>query len=181
MKNKIYIKLFEFCDQKSWTLRGSNIYESTFYEEYKLEFRCEDICWYYTVYPRKYSKYSDSYDEEPEYIGAITLNNLGKFFYSLIMFGILFGIKLWIGIDGYIWLLPIISIFLSYFQISIFNWKFYKSLKLVKYTIDNIQTIREKESEEELNNQIVEIVNKKMGENPRLTRKEKLKQIKKSE
>jgi hypothetical protein len=90
MKNKIYSKLFQFCDPKSWAkifsteIKG---YSSSFYPEYKLEFKCEGIIWRFLVYKKQY--YNNSYEDIPSHKGFVTFNKTGKFVVFTIFYSFL--------------------------------------------------------------------------------------------
>lgn len=179
MKNKIYSKLFEFVDPKTWTKYGSDI-ESSFYKEYKLKFTLGELVWRYKIYP-SYSYSNGGYDSSSCYSGLVTLNKSGKIIVSTAIF--LFGfITLYIlGVRSYyVYILTaILSVFFSFFIISIWNWKIYKSLRKAQYHINNVIKIKTEEDEERLNQEINKIVNTTIAKNPKLARKTKLEKLKK--
>lgn len=180
MKNKIYSKLFEFVDPKTWVKYGRDI-ESSFYKEYKLKFTLGELGWIYKIYP--YSRYSnDSYDSSTCYSGVITLNKSGKILVSTAIFLVGFIILYFLlGVKSYYVyiLVGMLSIFFSFFIISVWNWKIYKALRKAQYHINNAIKIKTEEDEEKLNQQINNIVNTTIAKNPKLARKTKLEKLKK--
>lgn len=196
---RTYLRLFDFCDIKSWTA-DKNSYNSKYYKEYKLEFLSGDTCWLYRVYPASYT-YSHSeyiptgYISEYCHQGIVTLNGLGKFIWTWSMF------ISFLLIQNYIFKVPVfpydnlimnlnnhcvlyigyifVSHILSLFIYSVFNWKLYRILKKVEYVINNAQAIKEKEDQEILYKKIVSIVNNKVSTDPKLARRIKLKQLNK--
>lgn len=185
MKNKIYSKLFEFVDPKSWIISShvNKTLESTFYTEYKLVFKNKDFSWYYYIYPNDTNKYSrNEYSSSYSYQDLVTLNVSGKISISIATFIILFLI-FWFGFDiksSLLYILCLIfSIISSFFMFSIWNWKIYKALRKAQYNINNAEKIKEKEKEKKLNEEIVGIVNAAVAKNPKLARKTKLQKIKK--
>jgi hypothetical protein len=185
MKNKIYGKLFEFCDPKSWVKYSiSGKYTSTFYDQYELELKCGDLGWYYLLY-KSYSGRNGrkEYETSSCHEGFITLNIGGKVLFTLtiVMFtyliSVIFNVPITFDIKhilmylGYI----VFVVFLSFFIFSINNWKIYKALRRAQ----NIEKIKSKESDEILNTEIVQIVNSAVANNPKLARKNKLKKLNK--
>jgi len=184
MKNKIYAKLFQFCDPKSWEKQNyPKKFTSTFYKEYKLEFKCNDLGWYYLLYKRyPIDTYTNRYNDNAEHTGFITPNKIGKFLFVLSgIFLLLILQSIFSSFDFNLRQLFIIvyeMIFfsvLSFFIFSIFNWKIYLSLRKAQ----NIEKIKLKESNEVLDKEIVEIVNNTIAKNPKLARKTKLKNLNK--
>lgn len=180
MKNKIYSKLFEFVDPKTWVKYGRDI-ESSFYKEYKLKFTLGELGWKYKIYP-SYSYSNGGYDSSSCYSGLVTLNKSGKSLVSTAIF--LFGFIILYFVLGvrsyYVYILTgMISVFSSFFIISIWNWKIYKALRKAQYHINNAIKIKTEEDEEKLNKEINNIVNTTIAKNPKLARKTKLEKLKK--
>ena len=186
MKNKIYSELFKFADIKSWreidTSREnvSTLFVSEYYKEYKLEFIKKIYFWWYVIYSN--DRYGD-YSSSPCYVGIITLSILGKILCTVVLFIALCIAYIFIPKLGSIYLMISIflalSHFLSYFAVSIFNWGFYKKLRNVQFYIANAATLQKKEEDEILKREVVKIINKKIGEDPKLARKIKLDQLNK--
>lgn len=197
MKNKIYSKLYKFCDIKTWAkdVQQNNRavckikYYTKFYKEYKLEFQNTHTGWFYVLYKGSYNDYECNASHK----GLVTLNKTGKFLMTFGMLIFIAGIR-WL-LYGYNLIIPnhpqqllnlaiilgfvAFSILFSFLCISIFHWKFYMILRKVQYYIRNKDNIKRKEEEEELNKTIVTIVNNTMSKNPKLARKTKLEELKK--
>jgi len=187
MKNKIYSKLFQFCEPKSWVKRENTIeptnYSSAFYPEYKLEFKCEGLVWRYYIYKKQY--YNNSYEDRYCHKGFVTFNKTGKLLFLLIFFGFFVLFNSVVG--NTIFLQPkIISLiilflfltiahFLSKLVLSIFNWKIYLALRKAQ----NCEKLKIKDDHEKLEKEIVQIVNQAVAKNPKLARKKKLLQLEK--
>lgn len=198
MKAKAYIKLFEFCDPKSWTKDKDSSYISNFYREYKLELKSDTIFWNYMVYRAderdlRAGYAQPSYKDKPCHEGTIRLNLLGRFFNSWVLFGLMLIVQ---GTFLNIPVFPLDSLkanFLNHYVLYcsyvifshllsyglVFNFKMNKVLKEALYNVNNKETIREKEEAELLAKEISNIVNAKLASNPRLARKNKLKQLNK--
>lgn len=190
MKNKIYSKLFQYVDPKSWVknsigTNGDYSYTSDFYPEYKLEFYSTGIVWIYKLYPKESVSYGSytRYSSHTCHTGFVTLNVGGKILFSIILSVILFFVKglLLAGLPLLIYISLILgfSYILTYFLYSVFNWKIYMSFRKAQYSITNAKKIIEKEELEKLNNDIVKIVNNTLSKNPKMARKTKLEKIKK--
>lgn len=199
MKNKIYAKLYEFCDIKTWvkdTDKDNHIkYYSKFYKEYKLEFQNKECGWFYKIY--KFDKYSE-YEINSCQKKLVTLNKTGKFLMALgilLLIGsvrwILYGLNMIIP-NNYFYIFGFIpnsllyifgfiafSFLFSFLCISIFNWKFYRSLRKVQYFIRNKDNIKKREEDEALDKYIVTVINDTIAKNPKLARKTKLEQLNK--
>jgi hypothetical protein len=182
MKNKIYSKLFQFVDPKSWKKEDRDI-TSSFYLEYKLSFRSEGMFWKYHIAPGY-----ETYSGVPSYgnvihNGIVTLNVGGKILFSSIFFLFLYIIFLLCDCQNCIKepLLNIGAILLSFFisniLFPIFNWKLYISFRTARYYIKNMTLIASLQEQDELNEKIVSIINNKAAENPKLARKTKLKKL----
>jgi hypothetical protein len=192
MKNKIYSKLFEFAEPKNWYVKRTSsgkIIRNDFYKEYRLEFFTNGLVWSYKLYP--YHPYnSDKYSDTSCHSGFVTLNIGGKILMSIVYFMLImlfesnfteFSIKFTL-FHFLIYSINIISaIFLSFISFSIFNWKLYLSLRKAEYHIRNAESIRKKEEDEKLEQDIVKIVNDTIAKNPKLARKIKLKNIEKNQ
>jgi hypothetical protein len=180
MKNKIYSKLFEFVDPKTWTKNFMRM-ESSFYGEYNLVFECSDLTWEYKVYPLKtYDK--NKYNDNPSHKGIVTLNKSGKVVFTIafFLFAFIYPFAILHSKNIYLYSLILLgSIAISFFIVSIFNWKIYKTFRLAQYYIKNKEKIEKKEETEKLNNDIVELINKTISKNPKLARKTKLKHLNK--
>lgn len=176
MKNKIYSKLFKFCEIKSWQKEGTDKIISEYYNyEYRLEFKCDELGWFYKVYRGRYCGTAT-------HSGLITLNIGGKILFTLVL-SIIASLILWQGfkVTNYPDFIGIVicSFILSFFAFSIFNWSIYQSLRKAQYYIRNANKIRAKENDELIRQEIIGVVNKKIESNPKLARKTKLIQLKK--
>ena len=145
MRNKIYAKLYEFCDIKTWvkdTDKDDNVkYYSKYYKEYKLEYQNKNCGWFYKVF--KATSYGNDYESNPCHKGLVTLNKFGKFLTTIGLLSIITLIRLILYgtnlIPSYtlIFLFIAGSILFSFLFVPIFNWKFYIYLRKVQYFIRN--------------------------------------------
>lgn len=186
--SKSYSKLFEFSSTNSWDKKGDS-YISQFYKEYKLELINENFFWCYKVY----SQQGYSYTTEPSYEGIVRLNLWGKFMTSWVMFIICLLVqKLVFDVSVFPYVNLIEDFKLHYLLYSyyiifshlcasrlFFNYKTYKTLKRVRYAVNHQQEIKEKEKEEILDREIINIINIKVSSNPKLARKTKLNELNK--
>lgn len=185
MKNKIYSELFKFADIKSWiyidTSKEDNTimsrFVSDYYKEYKLEFIQKPFLWRYSIYKK------ERYSSDPCYEGIVTLSIFGKLFFIIALCAALCISYTFIPKLGSIYLIISIfvafSLFLSFFAVSIFNWSFYKKLRNIQYVTTHSAKLQKKEEDEKLKQEVVEIINRKIGEDPKLARKIKLNQLNK--
>jgi len=176
-KNKIYGKLFEFCDVRTWSYIDG-VYFSNFYKEYKLTFCNDGFGWFYCLYPYKYNDYASKHT----YKGLVTLNKTGKVFMTLGLLTIILctGKFFYDFIPVYFIIISsLFSFLLSFFYISIFNWKLYIALRKVQYFIRNEDNIKKREEDELLDKNIISIVNDTIAKYPKLARKTKLNQLNK--
>jgi len=178
MKKKIYSKLFQFCDPKSWYKDNGHLV-STFYKEYKLDFEKKNYTWICKISPS--SNHNGSY-YSPTYIRTVTFNKTGKIFASISTFIFLMILHVLIlDKETYFYLYPcyvIFSVIFPFLMFSIFNWKIYMAFRIASYQIKNKDKIEEKERLKKLNSQIVEIVNNTLAKNPKYARKTKLNKLK---
>ena len=166
---KIYSKLFEFSDPKSW-VKNSDGMISEFYNNYKLKIYNSDLGWFYKI-DKYYSTISS---------GLITLNFGGKILFSICGYVILIGL-LTLFFKFYMWYLftlPIIYA-LSYIAFSIWNYKIYIAFRKIKYNIDNAQKFKKIEEQEKKEQEILNLLNETMKKNPKFSRKNKLDKLNK--
>lgn len=178
MKKNIFSGLFTYSDIRSWRQvieKGDLYYRSNFYPEFPMEFRKEGLAWYYKV--GRISNENGS---------ILTLNKLGKCIWGFIIFLIIsithrvIVDTFYIDVNSKIYIFYLVlSYFLTYFVVSIFNWKIYKIFRKVDYAVNNVEKIKKQEENKILKEKIDALIEKKMSENPRLSRKNKIKKLEK--
>lgn len=184
-KHKIYSKLFEFSDIKSWKSTGINEdkkYYSESYTEYKLEFKKCKYFWQYNVYPNRNSSYnSKKYSDYSDFVGYLVPKFSHKISWTIAPFIAhcvisatiikpehFFNINLILSL-----LIPFILFFGIYPMIFMLkNWKIYKTFFNAKYSNSRYDKIVEIEADAKLNDKINNTINSSLD--PKTLRKNKL-------
>lgn len=179
-KKKIFLKLFNFSDIKTWVRSSKKKYYSKSYEEYKLTFERSDFWWSCKVYTE--NRYGDNgYNSKDcfncDIIPRITLSLLMQLIVFVLFLLVFLGRDVF-GLTSMDFIKSVIASFIVYLYTIFYfikNYKVYRVFRKVLYRCNNEEKILEQEKEKELNAHVVELINSKLE--PNVKRAKKLKNL----